>query len=85
MYSVCTGAGEKGESVLVVYRTLMIGITLPRKKIFTREMGSRILTRQRKNSYLRSAIISGSGRDPDPRIMLVMRRIYVEPESFLRF
>ena len=39
MYSVCTGAGEKGESVLVVYRTLMIGITLPRKKNFYKRNG----------------------------------------------
>jgi hypothetical protein len=67
MYSVCTGAGEKGESVLVVYRTLMIGITLPRKKkkIFTREMGSRILTRQRKTH------ICGVRLFPDPDVIRI--------------
>ncbi len=34
MYSVCMVAGEKRESIIVVYHTLMICITLPRNNFF---------------------------------------------------
>jgi len=65
-YSVCTGAGEKRESVFSCVPYLGDRYyTASKKNFFTREMVSRILTRQRKTH------IYGVRLFPDPDVIRI--------------